>query len=206
MVFHSRQADTNRYEFQLNNNPIERVTMYKYLGIVLSESGSLKLTISTLANQANKALFILQKAISKLSYPKPSLLLHLFDSLVRPVLDYGCEIWGYLPTEDLELIHRKFCKFALGVPKSTTNIACYGELGRPPLILRWKTSMTKYWLRGTTDWSAPELLKEAFWEAKTQDLKWWTCIKDTLNNSGFTEVWINPERIDQTAICKELQQ
>ena len=108
MVFHSRQADTNRYEFQLNNNPIERVTMYKYLGIVLSESGSLKLTISTLANQANKALFILQKAISKLSYPKPSLLLHLFDSLVRPVLDYGCEIWGYLPTEDLELIHRKF--------------------------------------------------------------------------------------------------
>ena len=30
--------------------------------------------------------------------------------------------------------------------------------------------------------------------------------RNTLNNSGFTEVWINPERIDQTAICKELQQ
>ena len=43
-------------------------------------------------------------------------------------------------------------------------------------------------------------------ESAPQDLKWWTCIKDTLNNSGFTEVWINPERIDQTAICKELQQ
>ena len=64
--------------------------------------------------------------------------------------------------------------------------------------------MTKYWLRGTTDWNAPELLKEAFGEAKTQDLQWWTCIKDILNNSGFSEVWINLERIDQTAICKEL--
>ena len=39
IVFHRRQADTNRYEFQLNNNPIEIVTMYKYLGIMLSENG-----------------------------------------------------------------------------------------------------------------------------------------------------------------------
>ena len=185
---------------------MEIVIVYKYQGIIQSENGSLKLAISPLANQANKALFILQRAISKLSYPKPTLLLHLFDSLVRPVLDYGCEIWSHLPTEDLELINRKVCMFALDVPKSTTNIDCYGELGRTPLILRWKMSMTKYWLRWTTDWNAPEILKEAFWKAKTQDLQWFTCIKDNLNISGFSEVWINPERIDQTAICRELQQ
>ena len=28
------------------------------------------------------------------------------------------------------MIHRRFCKFALGLPTSATNIAAYGEIGR----------------------------------------------------------------------------
>ena len=71
---------------------IDYSSHYKYLGIVLSENASNKTAISTLANQASKALFTLMRGASKLSFPKPTLLCHPFDSLVRPVADYSNEI------------------------------------------------------------------------------------------------------------------
>lgn len=30
---------------------------------------------------------------------------HLFDSLVRPVPEYGGEIWGYVRAEEIERVH-----------------------------------------------------------------------------------------------------
>ena len=60
---------------------------------------------------------------SKLSFPKLTLLGYLFDALVRPVADYGNEICGHTQAEELQLIHRRFCKFALGLPRTTTNLA-----------------------------------------------------------------------------------
>ena len=112
---------------------IELDTQYKYLGIILSANGALKPAVTTLANQTSKALFTLMRGAAKLSFPKSSLLCYLFDSLVRPVADYGCEVWGHTRAEELEIIHRRFCKFSLGVPRTTSNLVCYSELGRYPL-------------------------------------------------------------------------
>ena len=122
--------------FKIGEDTIKHSSNYKYLGITLTENGSNKLAITTLANQTSKALFALMRGASKLSFPKPSLLCHLFDTLVKPVAEYGSEIWGHAQAEELEIIHRKFCKFALGLPRTTTNLACYGELGRYPLVIR----------------------------------------------------------------------
>ena len=57
------------------------------------------------------------------------MLSHLFDLLVRPVLEYGCEIWGYVKAEELETVHHNFMKFALGLPSTAANLAFYGEIG-----------------------------------------------------------------------------
>ena len=42
-------------------------------------------------------------------------------------------VWGHTHAEELETLHCKFCKFTRGVPKTTTNLACYGELGKNPI-------------------------------------------------------------------------
>ena len=34
----------------------------------------------------------------------------LFAKIVRPILLYGCEIWGYTNVEMIERVHLKFCK------------------------------------------------------------------------------------------------
>ena len=71
-----------------------------------------------------------------INYPKPSLMCYLFDLLVKPVIDYASTIWNFTVSDNndsLEIIHRKFCKFALGISTNAANLAIYGELGRTPL-------------------------------------------------------------------------
>ena len=36
--------------------------------------------------------------------------LHLFDSLILPILLYGCELWGYEKIEQIEVFHRNFLR------------------------------------------------------------------------------------------------
>jgi hypothetical protein len=35
----------------------------------------------------------------------------LFDTLILPILTYGCEIWGYENTKQLEKLHQQTCTF-----------------------------------------------------------------------------------------------
>jgi len=40
--------------------------------------------------------------------------------------------------------HRRFCKFAVGVPNTATNLAVYGELGSVPLEIKKRSTIIKY--------------------------------------------------------------
>ena len=182
------------------------MSSYKYLGVILSDNGSFKLAISTLANQANKALFSLMRTVSNLAFPSPSLICTLFDSLVRPIAEYGSEVWGYSQADDLEILHRKFCKFVLGVPRSTTNLACYGELARFPLAIRRKVAVIKYWLRISCDWTTPALVKDAYELAKESSLEWVNFVKKTLDSTGFSQIWSLPSGADYKLFSGELEQ
>ena len=116
---------------------MEVVHSYKYLGLIITSNGSLKSSVSTLVNQARKVL--MKKAVY-LNYPPPAL---IFDVLVAPVCEYACEWWGFQGKNDIELLHRKFCKMVLNVPPSATNVAVYGELGKMPMYLRREVLMIK---------------------------------------------------------------
>ena len=79
-------------------------------------------------DQARKALYCLQK-IEKYIIPI-DLQFKLFDTLILPILTYGCEIWGYENTKQLEKLHLQFCRNILGVRTTTPNVMTQGELGR----------------------------------------------------------------------------
>ena len=59
--------------------------------------------------------------------------LDLFDKMIKPILLYGCEVWGFGKNEVLERVHLKFCKILLNLKLSTPNYMVYGELGRYPI-------------------------------------------------------------------------
>jgi hypothetical protein len=47
--------------------------------------------------------------------------LELFDKMIKPILLYGCEVWGFGKNEVLERVHLKFCKILLNLKFSTPN-------------------------------------------------------------------------------------
>ena len=127
---------------------------YKYLGILFSSSGTFSHCQNDLYKRALRANFKSQKCLGDIK-PNINTLLHLFDHTVKPILTYGCEIWGTLnqtssifktnkdykiekSVENMqcEKLHIKFLKFSLGVHKKSTNDAVMGELGTISVIYK----------------------------------------------------------------------
>jgi len=75
----------------------------------------------------------------------------LFCSLVRPLLDYACEIWGpeiKAPVwESLEAVQNQFCRATTGTPPSTPAPFLCSELGLPSLSARRDMLQLQYWGR-----------------------------------------------------------
>ena len=75
------------------------------------------------------------------------MILELFDKLIKPILHYGSEIWGFLNANVIERVHLRFCKNLLGVKRSTQNDFVYGELGRTSLTYSRLVQIIKYWFK-----------------------------------------------------------
>ena len=52
--------------------------------------------------------------------------LQLFDSVVLPVLLYGCEIWGFENLAIIEKVHLQILKYTLHLKNSTPLCMIYG--------------------------------------------------------------------------------
>ena len=116
-----------------------------------------------LRNKALRALFSYSKVLNTQCGASIKTQLHLFDSLVKPILLYGSEVWGaYMfrrfnvgklkdnfckPVCDLESVQMKACRYILGVNKKSCIQACLGELGRLPLFVSVIEDVVKYWFR-----------------------------------------------------------
>ena len=76
--------------------------------------------------------------------------------------------------EELEIIHRRFCKSALGVTTTIyLKLTCYGKLGRSRLMIKRKVLMVKY-LRVADSWDISPLVKDVYTLAKNHSLQWTT--------------------------------
>ena len=92
-------------------------------------------------------MFELKKMFAKNEEITPKIKLDLFNSMVLPILMYGCEIWGFNRADPVERFYLSFLKSILGVKKSTPNCFLYDELGVFPLIIERKVRIIKYWLK-----------------------------------------------------------
>ena len=93
IIFNSRGRPKQTTKFTLRGSEIEITNEYKYLGIYFSQSGAFASAKKHVAEQANKAVFSLLKNIKRLSLPY-DIQIDLFEKTIKPILLYGCEIWG----------------------------------------------------------------------------------------------------------------
>ena len=124
--------------------------------MVFTLSGSWQPTMEDRRKKTLKAYFNMKKTVDQryLSYRAINT---LYDTLVKPVLTYGCQVWlpstnlvkhltreaPATPTEILKKIagdeaektHLRYIKWTLGTHKKTSTIGSWGDSGRPPILL-----------------------------------------------------------------------
>ena len=122
---------------------------YVYLGMKFQDGSPAKAAITAAVARARKAVHAVQSRCHALKVRSVHLLCHLFDALVMPAMNYGCEVWGvdwlskmckdgnFASGEAEEVIHRRFLRHCLGVCKSTTTAVMYKDFGRRPISMFW---------------------------------------------------------------------
>ena len=71
----------------------------------------------------------------------------LFNQMIKPILLYGCEIWGFGNLEIIERVQLNFFKQILYLKKSTPSFMVYGELGAYPLFIDIQSRMIFFWCK-----------------------------------------------------------
>ena len=191
-----------------NGVKIQTSSYYKYLGLMVSSRGSWTTATKTLAQQASKALFFINR-LKKYNVLPFDIACSLFDKMVVPILVYGAEIWGFKCYESIENIHRKFIRQQLGLGTKTCNIAIYGETGRYPLHVIYKVKCIKYWLKLSE-------MENCRYTKACYDMQynlcengrqtWASCIKKMLCESGFMIVWLCQSVGDKDAFLFQFRQ
>jgi exonuclease III len=136
--------------FTLENNQLEIVKSFKYLGHVISQSCNIhSLMFEHVATKAQQAMHVLNNNIkATVGYMSPMLSIKMFDTYILPILEYNSEIWlTGKEIVDLEKIQLKFLKNILNVRQQTTTVAVLAEFGKFPLHVRQKIAAIKYWYK-----------------------------------------------------------
>ncbi len=208
MIF-SKGKIRNIPKLTFNNNDIEVVFEYKYLGIIFNFNGSFVKAKKHLVNLATKAMYGLITKARKFNLPI-DLHLHLFDTLVLPIMLYGCEIWGFENNSILDRLHLKFCKMLLGIKKTTPTCMVLGELGRLPLDVLIRSRMINFWSRivnnTTKTTSILYKLTYSLHCNNTFHLNWLSHIKETLYSCGFNYFWNDQIVLSPSWLNKEISQ
>lgn len=193
MVFRNGGKLRKNEKWLYEGNPLEVVSYFRYLGLLLSSRLSWGPARKSLAIQAEKALHYVKSVIHKRNTPAKTML-QIFDRMIAPILYYGAELWGYEPCQQIENIQIKFCRYLLGVNTHTPNAAVLGELGRFPLYTEYATKCIKYWCK------LQEMEHDRLPSASYQMLyqydnvgrtTWASHIKTLLQKTGFGFVWDN---------------
>ena len=146
VVFEGKRCGVQDY-FTLNGAVVERVDSYKYLGFVFHAVRDMAFGAGFLVAAARKALFAMRRRCAWLGIRDLASQCKLFDTLVLPILSYGCEVWGVnpklvKPQNSCTETSRRILKRLLGVRKSTMNGIVLAELGHFPLQIHfWQQTL-----------------------------------------------------------------
>ena len=211
----------------LGEDLIENVDSYCYLGIVFHKSGNFKIATNELRKKSLRALFGLKRNIVKNALSIKSLFI-LFDSLIKPVFLYGCQV--LVPHNDLtkyltkdickdstgeaflsrvardpyEKFHLRYLKWCLSVHHKASNVGCWGETGRYPLYTHAIKMSIDYFVR-VKHCETNSLLHAAFVEQQKLKLDWYcntSSIIELLGSGPSKHPSINA-RINTQALFRE---
>ena len=140
-------------EVYFNGSKIDEVLEYKYLGVIraIQQAGQdiFLCNYQYLCDQAHKAIFCAQRTTKNIEPLTPEMYFYLFDSLVRPILTYGSEVWGFCKSGllDLDRVFLRYMRCILRVKATTSNFIVIGECGQFPPSVSCHISLLSFFYR-----------------------------------------------------------
>ena len=133
---------TETINVTFNNKSIAQVAKYKFLGNIIKSVRKLNQNILAenqqyLSNQANRAIGAMYHRLRSVGTLPPHIMLHMFNGLIKPIIVYGSEVWGYNRTAqgETDKVFLRFARQILRVKPTTSNIMIFGECGiMPPSV------------------------------------------------------------------------
>ncbi len=145
--FRNKNRPKSDFDFCINSVPLEYVSEYKYLGIILTESMDFEKTAELLSASAGRAL---GSVINKVKYNKDlgfNTYTTLFDSCVAPILLYASGVWGTKGFKCCEDVILRACRFYCGVHRLTPIPGIQGDFGWLDCKSRWKIEAIRLYNR-----------------------------------------------------------
>ena len=135
-------GDSTPLDLHFNGNKIEQVIQYKYLGNILKSINNCNAdmfanTYPYLCDQGRKAIFSMLHKLREILPLPPKVMFKLFDSIIKPILIYGSDVWGHNKSglDIVDKVMLRYCRRVLNVKAATSNLMVYRECGMlPPSI------------------------------------------------------------------------
>lgn len=207
IIFNSRGKPKPTLKFSLNGHGIDIINEYKYLGIYFSQSGTFAPAKKHISEQANKAVFALLKNIKRLSLPY-DIQIDLFEKTIKPILLYGCEIWGIGNNDIIERVQLNYFKQIFGLKKSTPSYMLYGEIGIMPLEVDIKSRVISFWsklIKGDQAFKLSAMMYNIILSVADKHkskILWIEYVKTLLCSLGFSGIWYSQDFINRTWLIK----
>ena len=106
-VFHANKRKTS---LMYNNCELEGVDCFNYIELTWHRKRNMHNAQLIIVKQATRTKAVLDAHLRKHKNMPVDMIFLLFDTLVRPILLFNCEIWGIKISKELELFHLKFKK------------------------------------------------------------------------------------------------
>ena len=117
----------------------------------------------------------------------------MFQKIVKLILLYACEIWGYWNVDILEQVQLKFLNSILNHKKSTPNCIVYGETGVLPLKINIQCRIISFWSKLVSlvsyNLSSKLISLSRYHNHRNSTFKWLENVRSILISCGFSGIW-----------------
>ena len=182
-----------KYEFFYNNQKLECVDDFIYLGICFTKKGLTNKAITNRETASKKAMFSFMTKCKQNHLPI-EVQLDVFQKTVVPCMLYGGELWGFNKAECLEIIQKKILKYSLKLKMSTPTVMLYLETGYFPIECEISIKIITFWvnlLTGRQDKLSYKIYRVclALYNRGLIIFKWMDNVVQILNENGYSSIF-----------------
>ena len=154
VVYNSDHTRSKDPTFSYSDQAMPLKEEFVYLGVSLHSTAIVTNILDKRVTKARAAMHAMLRRCFDLKIHSIYLRNRLFDSMVVPVLNYGCEVWGadYLSRlstlqglDEAERMHLAYLRQSLGVRKATSRAVMLAETKRQPLCAAWLKQSLRFY-------------------------------------------------------------